>query len=319
MLIATEAAGEGINLQFCWFMINYDIPWNPMRLEQRMGRIHRYGQERDCVIFNFAAINTREGRVLQKLLERLREIRRELGTDQVFDVVGEVLPSYLLEKLFRDLYTHKINVPSPKDEECIVDEVKGKDKSFFERSMAKAMSEGRRIITPSGIGIVVFAHKTTTGWEAQLQAMVDAGWVITSSWPIDTEMGSRLRAMDSAALASSIHLVCRPRENQDGSIKANDIGDWRDILHELPNRIHEWMPRLAKEGIVGADAIFACLGPALEIFSRYSRVEKASGEEVKLKEYLEHVWAAVAKEALNMIFEGADTSGFKDKGTFRQG
>jgi len=111
VLVATEAAGEGINLQFCWFMINYDIPWNPMRLEQRMGRIHRYGQEHDCVIFNFAAINTREGRVLQKLLERLREIRRELGTDQVFDVVGEVLPSNLLEKLFRDLYTHKINVP----------------------------------------------------------------------------------------------------------------------------------------------------------------------------------------------------------------
>ncbi len=111
VLVATEAAGEGINLQFCWFMINYDIPWNPMRLEQRMGRIHRYGQEHDCIIFNFAAINTREGRVLQKLLERLREIRRELGTDQVFDVVGEVLPSNLLEKLFRDLYAHKINVP----------------------------------------------------------------------------------------------------------------------------------------------------------------------------------------------------------------
>ncbi len=111
VLVATEAAGEGINLQFCWFMINYDIPWNPMRLEQRMGRIHRYGQEHDCIIFNFAAVNTREGRVLQKLLERLREIRRELGTDQVFDVVGEVLPSNLLEKLFRDLYAHKINVP----------------------------------------------------------------------------------------------------------------------------------------------------------------------------------------------------------------
>ena len=201
---------------------------------------------------------------------------------------------------------------SPKDEECIVDEVKGKDKSFFERSMAKAMSEGRRIITPSGIGIVVFAHKTTTGWEAQLQAMVDAGWVITSSWPIDTEMGSRLRAMDSAALASSVHLVCRPRENLYGSLRTEEIGDWRDVLAELPRRIHDWMPRLAKEGIVGADAIFACLGPALEIFSRYSKVEKASGDVVTLKEYLEHVWAVVAKEALNMIFEGADTSGFEE-------
>jgi putative DNA methylase len=72
------------------------------------------------------------------------------------------------------------------------------------------------------------------------------------------------------------------------------------------------MPRLAEEGVVGADAIFACLGPALEIFSRYSRVEKASGEVVPLKEYLEHVWSAVAKEALNMIFEGAETTGFEE-------
>ena len=79
VLVATEAAGEGINLQFCWLMINYDIPWNPVRLEQRMGRIHRYGQEHDCLIFNFVAVNTREGRVLQKLLERLREIRQRTG------------------------------------------------------------------------------------------------------------------------------------------------------------------------------------------------------------------------------------------------
>ena len=107
VLVATEAAGEGINLQFCWLMINYDIPWNPVRLEQRMGRIHRYGQEHDCLIFNFVARNTREGRVLQKLLERLREIRSELGTDQVFDVVGEVFPANLLEKLFRDMYARR--------------------------------------------------------------------------------------------------------------------------------------------------------------------------------------------------------------------
>ncbi|HEV7858772.1 MAG TPA: DUF1822 family protein [Pyrinomonadaceae bacterium] len=108
IMVATEAAGEGINLQFCWFMINYDIPWNPVRLEQRMGRIHRYGQDKDCLIFNFVSVNTREGRVLTKLLERLKEIRRELGTDHVFDVVGEVFPSNLLEKMFRDMYAHNL-------------------------------------------------------------------------------------------------------------------------------------------------------------------------------------------------------------------
>jgi len=81
VLVATEAAGEGINLQFCWLMVNFDIPWNPVRLEQRVGRIHRYGQEKNCVVFNFVAQNTREGRVLQKLIERLKEIREDLGSD----------------------------------------------------------------------------------------------------------------------------------------------------------------------------------------------------------------------------------------------
>jgi len=89
-------------------MINYDIPWNPMRLEQRIGRIHRYGQEHDCLVFNFVAANTREGQVLERLLDRLAEIRRELGSDQVFDVVGEVVPANYLERLFRDLYAGKI-------------------------------------------------------------------------------------------------------------------------------------------------------------------------------------------------------------------
>ena len=112
VLVATEAAGEGINLQFCWFMVNYDLPWNPVRLEQRMGRIHRYGQEHDCLIFNFAATNTREGRVLAKLLARLKEIRSELGTDKVFDVIGEVFPSNLLEKLFREMYARRVDVPN---------------------------------------------------------------------------------------------------------------------------------------------------------------------------------------------------------------
>jgi Domain of unknown function (DUF3883)/Helicase conserved C-terminal domain len=107
--VATEAAGEGINLQFCSQMINYDIPWNPVRLEQRVGRIHRYGQEHDCIIFNFVAQNTREGRVLQKLLDRLREIRQELGTDQVFDVVGEIMPANLLERLFREMYARRLD------------------------------------------------------------------------------------------------------------------------------------------------------------------------------------------------------------------
>ena len=184
--------------------------------------------------------------------------------------------------------------------------------AWFEAQMARAMMEGRRVLAPSGIGLVVFAHKSTDGWEAQLQAMIDAGWVMTASWPIDTERPGRLRAQNSAALASSVHIVCRPRENPDGSLREDAVGDWRAVLRELPERIHAWMPRLSSEGVVGADAIFACLGPALEIFSRYSSVEKASGERVGLREYLEHVWSAVAREALSMIFSDADTTGLEE-------
>ena len=90
-LVATDAAGEGINLQFCWLMVNYDIPWNPARLEQRMGRIHRYGQAHDpVVIINLVSAGTREGRVMKTLLDKLEAIRRELQSDKVFDVIGRL-------------------------------------------------------------------------------------------------------------------------------------------------------------------------------------------------------------------------------------
>lgn len=195
---------------------------------------------------------------------------------------------------------------SPKKEQAIVWHPNRLDeRAECEEKMRRAMAEGFRITAPHGIAVVVFAHKSTSGWETQLQSMISGGWVVTASWPIDTERAGRTNSNNTASLASSIHLVCRKRET-------DETGDWRDILSELPKRIQDWMPRLAAEGVVGADAIFACIGPALEIFSRYANVEKASGEQVTLKEYLEYVWAAVAKEALKMIFEGADATGFEE-------
>ena len=97
-LVATDAAGEGINLQFCWLMANYDVPWNPARLEQRMGRIHRYGQAHDpVVIVNLIAGETREGRVLKVLLDKLEVIRKQLRSDKVFDVVGRLFENVSLK------------------------------------------------------------------------------------------------------------------------------------------------------------------------------------------------------------------------------
>ena len=99
ILIATEAAGEGINLQFCHLMINYDLPWNPNRLEQRMGRIHRYGQKKEVHVINLVASDTREGAVFTRLFEKLDTIRDELGTDRVYDVIGELFPKRNLAQL----------------------------------------------------------------------------------------------------------------------------------------------------------------------------------------------------------------------------
>ena len=97
-LVATDAAGEGINLQFCWLMASYDVPWNPARLEQRMGRIHRYGQAHDpVVIVNLIAGETREGRVLKVLLDKLEAIRKQLRSDKVFDVVGRLFENVSLK------------------------------------------------------------------------------------------------------------------------------------------------------------------------------------------------------------------------------
>jgi putative DNA methylase len=182
------------------------------------------------------------------------------------------------------------------------DRYANKDQSFFEDGMAKAFAEGRRVLREDGVGAVVFAHKTTEGWEALLNGMIRGGWTITGSWPIATEMASRLRARESAALATSVHLVCRPRP------KDAPVGDWGKVLRELPKRVGDWMERLQGEGIRGADLVFACIGPALEIFSRYSRVETADGREVKLPEFLEKVWEVVGRTALEQVLGTAEAN-----------
>ena len=195
---------------------------------------------------------------------------------------------------------------SPKLEEAVQDETKSvngrtKDRAWFEGAMAGAFAEGRRVLHDNGIGVVVFAHKTTEGWEALLSGMIHGGWTITGSWPIATERPGRLRSQDSAALATSVHLICRPRS------ASADVGDWADVLRELPIRVGEWMERLQAEGIRGADLVFACVGPALEIYSRFGAVETAEGERVALREYLEKVWEVVGRAALRQVLDADGT------------
>lgn len=195
---------------------------------------------------------------------------------------------------------NKANMLTPKEQEAVQDETKNvngrpKDRAFFEDKMADSFTEARRFLGINGIGSVVFAHKTTEGWESLLTGLLRAGWVITASWPISTERPVRLRSLQSAALAGSVHLVCRPRPND------APVGDWGEVLKELPKRVGVWIERLQSENIRGADLVFACIGPALEIFSRYSKVETADGQEVKLDKYLEKVWEVVGRTALEQI------------------
>jgi len=209
---------------------------------------------------------------------------------------------------------------SPKNDECIMDPPQ-KPREFFEATVERALVECKRLLHSDGVAVVLFAHKGTAGWEALLNALVQAGWTVTSSWPIETERGARMQAKNSAVLASSVFLVCRPRPAGAG------VGEWRRVLEGLRARIHDWLPRLAKEGIEGADAIFACIGPALEVYSRYERVETAAeviplgdikdgnGQVVK-RGFLSFLWETIAREAMSTIaeryMEGADPSGFEE-------
>ena len=117
ILLATDAAGEGINLQFCRLLINWDIPWNPNRLEQRMGRIHRYGQKENVLVFNMVASNTREGQVLERLLTKLDKIRESMGDDRVYDVIQDVLEEVRLEDIVNEVLNGGQNLLEEKFQE----------------------------------------------------------------------------------------------------------------------------------------------------------------------------------------------------------
>ena len=200
---------------------------------------------------------------------------------------------------------------SPKDGECVVDRPhrlsnSNKDAAYFERKIAEAAHVGRRVLSPSGCASIVFAHKTTEGWEALLSGIIGGGWCITASWPIATELSTRLNARDTASLATSVHLVCRPRPEH------ASVGDWGEVLRELPKRVGDWMERLQAEGIRGADLVFACIGPALEIYSKYSKVVDPDEKEIPLggdpeeqepykRGFLAYVWETVGRIALGQV------------------
>ncbi len=168
------------------------------------------------------------------------------------------------------------------------------DRKWYERHMRDAFTRLKDAARDDGIAGVIFAHKDTDRWESLVSALIEAGWRVTGSWPIATERQQRMRGQGYAALETSVHLICRPRREK-------AVGDWAQILGELPGRVAECMQRFHAEHIRGADLVFACIGPALELYSRHSRVEAADGREILLSEYFERVWEVVSRTALQRV------------------
>ncbi|MHA1977133.1 MAG: DUF1156 domain-containing protein [Candidatus Hodarchaeales archaeon] len=169
---------------------------------------------------------------------------------------------------------------TPKNLEIVANKGRQENpKEFFESLLSRAFQEFHRVLAPTGIAIFVYAHKSTKGWETMLEALIRAGFTITSSWPIHTEMKTRLRARTSAALASSIYLVCRKGEQQ-------SEGYLREIVAEAEKNISTRLKRFWSDGIRGGDFFISAIGPGMEIFSRYQTIMKYSGEKVSVADQL---------------------------------
>jgi putative DNA methylase len=186
---------------------------------------------------------------------------------------------------------------TPKKSEAVADATrhggsKEKARKAYEDLMAQAFAEAYRVLKPAGQLAVVYAHKTTLGWTTLVDALRQAGFTVTEAWPLDTEMKSRLRGMDSAALASSIFLVARKR---DGA----NVGNYDDeVRSELQEIVRERVDTLWDMGISGADLVIASVGAGLRAFTRFARVEYANGEEVPAERFLTEVETAVLETIL---------------------
>jgi len=213
-----------------------------------------------------------------------------------------------LKRTIGDLYPELSTPLTPKSEEiCQMqhwdpERYAEKTKEWFEEMLTKAFSEIRRVLRPDGVAVIVFAYPRTDAWEAVINAILNAGLYMTASWPIHTEMQARLRAQESAALASSIYMVCRKRTTR-------EVGEYPQVRKEIEERVRAKLTQFWAEGIRGADFFMSAIGPAVEAFGKYVRVEKLSGEPVTVTELLEYVRKVVSKFALERVLGSAQLSG----------
>jgi len=176
-----------------------------------------------------------------------------------------------------------------------------KDKLFFETNLAKAFKEISRILRPDGIATIVYAHKSTAGWETVINALLDSGLVITASWPLNTEMQNRMRANDSASLSSSIYIVCR-------KMKRQPTGFYNDVKEDLKKYMVEKLEHLWAEGITGADFFIAAIGLGIEVYGKYEKIIDYEGNikraDILLDDVREIVMQYTVKQILHNGFSG---------------
>jgi adenine-specific DNA methylase len=203
------------------------------------------------------------------------------------------------------LYSDIFRTPlTPKSAEIIQEPARHENedeaRAFYEEEMTRAFADACRVLRPEGIFVIVFAHKSTAAWETLLNSLLRAGLVVTASWPLHTERSGRRRAYESAALASSIFIVCRVRV-------AETAGYLDDVRQELAATIRERLDFFWKQGIRGADFFISAIGPAVSVFGRYSQVYRLDGTEVGVDVLLDLVQALVAEYTLDRILNSGAT------------
>ncbi len=204
-----------------------------------------------------------------------------------------------LKRSIGDLYPELFMTPlTPKTKEIVSNPVRhGNErqaKKFFESMLKKAFKEIARVLKPNGVATVVYSHKSTSGWETLINSLLDSGLVPTASWPIDTEMKSRLLAKGNAALASSVYFVCR-------KIERKETGWLNEVKEEIKNHIHQKLEELWKEGIGGANYFIAAIGSAIEIFGKYEKIMDYEGNIVRADKLLEYVREIVTNNTVKQI------------------
>ncbi|MGD0897112.1 MAG: DUF1156 domain-containing protein [Thermoguttaceae bacterium] len=221
-----------------------------------------------------------------------------------------------LKRAVRQLEPHLFHTPlTPKAAELIAHTTStakqsGKTPAWYEGGMRNAFAEMCRSLIPGGMLGVMFAHKTTSAWETLISGLLGSGLSVTASWPIDTEMKSRLRGQGSAALVSSVTLLCRKREFHAGT------GLWDDVRQELREVARERLDFFWSQGIRGADFFISAIGPALSVFGKYEQVTKLSGEEVTVGQFLDEVRALVTNYALAKIMKTSHTGNIDGESQF---